>query len=124
VFTLFVSFILLFISLYTYAIFLDATVATAVFLGLLFGWLALVLANFALIRIQIEDAGMIMRSRFLKKDFTPWSQLRIRHAFGPFFLIGDPPTRLMGLLGLLVLARPRAFGEALRARNAPQVNSE
>ncbi len=118
VLTLPVSAILFFAFLYVYSASLNLPVAEAVFLALLLGWLAFVLRHFAVMRIEVEDTGMVVRSRFMKKDHTPWGFLRIRHLFGPFFTIGNPPTLFTALIAVLVIGRPRAFRLELSGHDA------
>jgi len=87
--TLPMSAILFFVFLWVYSASLNLPLAEGFFLALLVGWLAFVLRYFALMRIEIEDTGMVVRSRFMKRDHTPWGFLRIRHMFGPFFYNRD-----------------------------------
>ena len=118
VMTLPVSAILFLVFLYLVVAGLNLRVAEAVFLALLLGWLAFVLRHFAMMRIEIEDTGMVVRSRFMRKDHTPWEFLRIRHLFGPFFTVGNPPTVLTTFIAMLVVGRPRAFHLELSRRGA------
>ena len=116
--TLPMSAILFFVFLWVYSASLNLPLAEGFFLALLVGWLAFVLRYFALMRIEIEDTGMVVRSRFMKRDHTPWGFLRIRHMFGPFFTIGTPPTLFTTLIALLVIGRSHAFYLELSRRGA------
>jgi len=116
--TLPMSAIFFFIFLYIYTASLNLPVAEAIFLALLLAWLAFVLRYFALVRIEIEDTGIVVRSRLVKKDQTPWGFLRIRHIFGPFFTIGKPPTLFTTVIAVLVIGRPHAFSRELSRRGA------
>lgn len=112
------------VYLFVYAAVLNGQVAAAVFFALLFGWLVFILRTFALMQIGMEATGMVVRSRLTRRDHTPWECVRIRHVFGPFFAIGNPPTRLTTFLASLIVGRPRRFRSELNRHGALLTRSQ